>query len=79
VIIISNKEGLTTNPMLNLGKGVIWDFADTSLELTLVINRLLNVRANCPDEVREISRRYKELLFNDLTKNEILSLFDLSL
>ena len=77
VIIISNNEGLTTNPMLNLGKGVIWDFADTAAELSIIKDKLLNIRVKHPDKVSEISRRYKKLLFTDLSKTEILSQFDL--
>jgi len=77
VIIIGNSEGITTNPMLNLGKGVIWDIAESAEEISTIKTTLMSCRLSAPSKIRQLASDYKKLLFNDATDAEVLELFEL--
>lgn len=77
VIIIGEYNSITTNPLLNLGKGMIWDTADTGQEVNHIANKLLEYQALNKEGISQISEKYRNLLFNNATENEILAMFDL--
>ncbi|TWX54054.1 hypothetical protein [Colwellia hornerae] len=77
VIVIGDPNGITTNPLLNLGKGKIWDIAETSEEVTNVAKKLLEYRVSNEEIVSQLSEKYKSLLFIDATDEDILAMFDL--
>tara|TARA_R110001592_G_scaffold285513_1_gene553952 strand:- start:9769 stop:11328 length:1560 start_codon:yes stop_codon:yes gene_type:complete len=77
VIIIGDPNGITTNPLLNLGKGIIWDFASTVQEVTSIAVKLLEIRLANIEEIYVLAEKYKSLLFSDATEDEILTMFGL--
>lgn len=77
VIIIGNPKGITTNPLLSLGKGMIWDVAETAQDMTYVVNALLRYRVDHKESILLLSEQYKNLLFNHATEDDVLDMFDL--
>jgi hypothetical protein len=77
VIIIGSLGGIIWNPMLNLGKGEIWDVAETAHELSTIKSTLINYRLNNPENIHILACNYKEMLFNDATDTEVLDMFEL--
>jgi len=77
VIIIGNLGAVTWNPMLNLGRGEIWDVAESAEELSTIKTSLMSYRITNPDKVYKLACDYKKLLFNDATDAEVLDMFEL--
>ncbi|MFT5716051.1 MAG: hypothetical protein ACI9T7_000224 [Oleiphilaceae bacterium] len=77
VIIIGNSDGITSNPMLNLGKGEIWDIVESAEDISAIKTVLMNFRFNNPSKIRQLASDYKKLLFNNATDAEVLDMFEL--
>lgn len=77
VIIIASQDNLTANPLVEYGKGKIWDIAFSKDEIGLLYNQLLNYRENNKEEIRKISQWYKDNFFVEPTEENIIKVFEL--
>jgi len=77
VIIIASKDNLTANPLIDYGKGKIWDIAFNEDDVKRLYNTLIEYRKNNQDEIRQIARWYKENFFIEPTEENIVKAFDL--
>jgi hypothetical protein len=78
VIIIENKNDFNINPLIGLGKGIIWDIVYNGKELNTVYENLLEKRVNNFDEVMDYSKKYRDLFFSKPSDKDILTSFDAS-
>ena len=67
VIIIASQDNLTANPLVDYGKGKIWDIAFIKDDVPMLYNKLSEYRKNNKDEINTISLFYKENFFCKLT------------
>lgn len=77
VIIIASQDNLTANPLVEYGKGKIWDIAFTENDVQLLYNNLLLYRKNNIYEIFEIASWYKEKFFIEPTEENIVKAFAL--
>ena len=77
VIIIASKDNLTANPLVEYGKGKIWDIAFSIDEVKIVYSKLLEFRKDHSKKVKSISEWYKDNFFIEPTKENILKAFEL--
>ena len=78
VIVISSKDNLTANPLVDYGKGKIWDIAFSKNDVKLVYNNLLKYRKENLDEIKKMSLWYKNNFFVEPTEENIIEAFDLN-
>ena len=76
-IIIASQDNLTANPLVEHGKGKIWDIAFEKEELKDGINALLEFRKNNRHEIHNISTWYKDNFFVEPTEESIIKVFKL--
>ena len=76
-IIIGNNDKYNSIPLIDYGKGKIWDIAFSEDDVKLVYNNLLKYRRDNIKELKEISTWYKDNFFVEPTKNNIIKAFDL--
>jgi hypothetical protein len=77
VIVVAREGELITNPLVDLGKGKIWDTAFSELELKEKVDILLEFRKNNLAEVNLISNWYKNNFFIEPTEENISKMFEL--
>jgi hypothetical protein len=77
VIIVASQDNLTANPLVECGKGKIWDIAFEKEELKDGINALLEFRKNNRHEIHNISTWYKDNFFVEPTEESIIKVFKL--
>ena len=77
VILIGSHNNVTANPLVEYGKGKVWDIAFSKNDVKRLYNDLLNYRVNNITEIRDISRWYKENFFIEPTEKNILQAFEL--
>lgn len=77
VVIIANEDNLI-NPLVNCGKGEIWDIAFNEQDAKKHCNNLLKYKNNNPDKVKKIARWYKENFFIEPTEENIVRAFELN-
>jgi len=77
VIIVANEDNLT-NPLVDYGKGEIWDIAFSEDDVKKKCNLLLEYRKNSPDKVKKIASWYKEKFFIEPTEKNIVKAFELN-
>ena len=77
VIIIACQSSFTCNPMLQIGKGELWDIAFDPGEVDAVYSHLLLVRQNNPIRIQELTEYYKLHCFVEPTVEAIKNAFDL--
>ena len=77
VIIVNSQTNLTSNPLIDFGKGEIWDEVDNEKELLIKLNQLQEFRKNNPERIDEISKFYKDNFFVEPTEENILKVFEL--
>jgi hypothetical protein len=77
VIIINSQTNLTSNPLIDFGKGEIWDEVNTEEELLTKLSQLQEFRKNNLDRIDEISKFYKDNFFVEPTEENILRVFEL--
>ena len=75
VIVIASQDNLTANPLVEYGKGKIWDIAFSKNNVKKVYNKLLKYREQHMDEIKEISSWYKDNFFTESTEEKIVSIF----
>ena len=77
VIIVASQDNLIANPLVECGKGKIWDIAFEKEELKDGINALLEFRKNNRHEIHNISTWYKDNFFVEPTEESIIKVFKL--
>jgi hypothetical protein len=77
VIVVAQKEGLITNPLVDFGKGKIWDIVFSEIELKIKYRELLVFRENNQDEINTIADWYKDNFFVEPTVENISKVFEL--
>jgi len=77
VIVMASQDNLTANPLVEMGKGKIWDIAFDEEDVKRVYNKLLKYRQNNKAEIQEIACWYKDNFFVEPTEENIVKAFDL--
>ncbi|ALV23666.1 hypothetical protein CIG2463D_0051 [Campylobacter iguaniorum] len=78
VIIMASQDNLTANPLVEYGKGKIWDMAFSKDEITFLYNKLLDYRKNNKEEIKKISNWYKDNFFVEPTEENIKIIFGIN-
>jgi len=76
IIVIGIESDLSLNPLIDLGRGVIWEFASDVEGLNNSYNKLLKHRENNFNEVNSLANKYKKLFFTNSTEKLLLQSFD---
>jgi len=63
VIIIASQDNLTANPLVEYGKGKIWDIAFNENDVNKRYNELVEYRKNNKEEIKRIASWYKDNFF----------------
>ena len=79
VIIIASQENLTANPLVDYGKGKIWDIAFSKDAVIILYNKLLKYRQNNKEEIKKIASWYKDNFFVEPTEENIVKAFELNI
>jgi hypothetical protein len=77
VIIIASKDTVVANPLIEYGKGKIWDIAYDQNDVVLAYSSLKIYRKNNKEEVRGISKWYRENFFIEPNRVNIAKAFNL--
>lgn len=77
VILIASQDNFTANPLVEFGKGKIWDIAFDKKEVKNIYERLIRYRIKHKDEIEKISDWYKENFFIEPTEENIVKIFEL--
>ena len=77
VIIIASNDILVVNPLVDYGKGKIWDIVYIEEEFMEKVNILLEYRKNNPEEINLISNWYRDNFFIEPTEINISKAFEL--
>jgi hypothetical protein len=77
VIIIASQDNLTANPLVEYGKGKIWDIAYHKDDIKVLYNNLLEYRYNSKNEIKQIASWYKDNFFIEPTEENIVKVFEL--
>jgi hypothetical protein len=77
VIIMASQDNLTANPLVEYGKGKIWDIVFSKNDVKILYNKLIKYRKNNIDEIKEIVSWYKENFFIEPTEENIVKAFEL--
>lgn len=72
VVVIASKDNLTANPLVEIGKGKIWDIVYDIVELEDTIKKLLEYRKENKEEIKEIALWYRDNFFVEPTKENII-------
>lgn len=75
VIILASQNNLTSNPLVEYGKGKIWDIVFDMYEIEEIYKKLLDYRANNQGEIIEIANWYKDNFFMPLTDQNLVKTF----
>jgi len=78
VIIIASQDNLTANPLVDFGKGKIWDIAFSKDDVKILYNNLIDYRKNNAEEIKEIASWYKDNFFIEPTEENIIKTFELN-
>lgn len=78
VIIIASNDNLTANPLVEYGKGKIWDIAFSKNDVKFLYNKLVEYRKNNIKEIKEIADWYKKNFFVEPTVQNIIKTFDIN-
>ncbi len=79
VIIIASQNNLTANPLVEYGKGKIWDIAFSSDDVKKMYNQLTEYRNNNMAELQKIALWYRNNFFIEPTEQNILKAFDIEI
>jgi hypothetical protein len=77
VIIIASQSNLTANPLIEYGKGKIWDIAFSKDDVEKHYNKLIKYRNENPKEIEQIANWYKKNFFVEPTEENIVKAFEL--
>ncbi len=76
VVIVASKTNLTSNSLIDYGKGEIWDIVSEKDEIVPTIIKLSNFRKENPDRILEIAEYYKDNFFIEPTEENIIRAFE---
>jgi len=79
VIIIASQDNITTNPLVDYGKGKIWDIAFSKDDVKKLYNNLIEYRKNNIEEIQKIAVWYKDNFFIEPTEDNIIQAFELDI
>jgi len=79
VIVIASQDNLTANPLVEFGKGKIWDIAFSKDDVVKLYNNLIEYRNNNKREIQEIASWYRDNFFVEPTEENIVKVFELNL
>lgn len=74
-VIVACDDGFTTNPLVEYGRGKIWEMSYSVEDAKSVFSKLLSYRNSHPEEIKQISRWYKKNFFNEPTDKKIVEIF----
>lgn len=77
VIIVSDESTITVAPLLDYGRGKVWDVAFSQNEVKLLLRKLENFKLENRREAQSISAWYKENFFIEPTEKAIEKMFNL--
>ena len=77
VIIMASQSNLTANPLIEIGRGQIWDIVYDAKDLENTINKLLEYRNKNQTEIKKISKWYRDNFFVEPTKENIMKVFEI--
>ena len=77
-IIIASQDNLTANPLVEYGKGKIWDIAFNKDDIQKLYNTLLKYRKDNMEEIKEIASWYRDNFFVEPTEENIIKAFELN-
>lgn len=77
VIIIASQDNLTANPLVEYGKGKIWEIAFSKDDVKRLYNELIEYRRNNIEEIKEIASWYKDNFFIEPTEENIVKTLEL--
>ncbi len=78
VVIVKHSKELDVSPLLEFGKGKIWDFASNQNELIIKSNALLEYKKNNLHDFYSISRWYRDNFFIKPTEKNIVDAFNIN-
>ena len=76
VIVIANESDIIINPLIDLGRGLIWNMAYNSYNLSNSYISLNRKRVEFPIKVAQLSKTYRDLFFVKSTEELILKSFE---
>jgi hypothetical protein len=76
-IVIASQDNLTANPLVEYGKGEIWDIAFSKDDVTELYNKITQFRKNNISKINEIAAWYKDNFFIEPTEANMINAFDL--
>ena len=77
VIIVASKTNLTSNPLIDYGKGEIWETVSEKDEVMEMVEKLSKFREENPERILEIAEYYKNNFFIEPTEENIIRAFEL--
>lgn len=77
VIVVAQEDELTANPLVDFGKGKIWDIVSSEEELRIKYMQLLEFRKKNQGEINLIADWYKNNFFVEPTEENIVKVFEL--
>ncbi|HHB94447.1 MAG TPA: hypothetical protein ENK88_04810 [Campylobacterales bacterium] len=77
VIIIASQDNLTANPLVEKGRGEIWDIAFSKDDVEKLYNKLLKYRKENLEDIKEIALWYRDNFFVEPTEENIIKVFEL--
>lgn len=78
VIVLGKKDELIFNPLVDFGKGRIWDIAFSKVELESKYRELLSYRMENQDELHAIANWYRDNFFIEPTEEAITRIFEIN-
>ena len=78
VVVVARENELITNPLVDMGKGKMWDIAFNAIEVEQKIKKLLEFRKENMDEIKCIAAWYKDNLFIEPNEENIVKAFELN-
>lgn len=76
VIIVASQDNLTANPLVQYGKGKIWDIVFDIKDMNKVYDNLIQYRKEEKEEIKKISQWYKKNFFVEPNEENIKKVFE---
>ena len=74
VIVVDSEGQLPIDPMIDLGRGIIWDKVEN--DLCSIYKQISGQRTKNIGQIKTLSDKYKQLFFSRPTDDKVLSSFD---
>ena len=73
--VAASSTNLTANPLVDIGKGQIWDIVYDFNEFEIVYTKLLNYRRDNYEVIKKLSEWYKDNFFVNINDNNLMRVF----